>query len=579
MAIELFSIEIDEFISAIQHQVNEGWLAESGPTGGVRFFRGPSGDRSRELIPDALSENNFSEDDYLDLNPDVRAAVERGEYKSGFAHWLACGKYEGRTFHPTRFDESEYLESNPDVATAVRDKEYSSGRVHWDRIGRLEGRKHGSPMRILLLRLNRLGAGLEDMAGRLGKIPPAPGTVRGFLGRQLIIALRRLAWWYTASLTSFGRAISETAKQELACLSHLDTAIRQNRRMLLAAEESAAAVAGRVERLGAMVEREAQTRATLEARVEAMMAELQRLVSRVAELSGVPDRVERLGTDAQRLASQSACLEAAVDELKRASGRTRSQLTIEHGRITRALEMSAGNHPQVVRGEMKPPECRESDDALYAAFEDTFRGPCDEVKKRQSVYLPFVAEANAGTEEMSILDLGCGRGEWIELLRDHHLVARGVDRNEVFVALCRARGLEVGHGDALAYLRSLPDACLGGVTAFHLIEHIPFELVLSLLDEIIRVLKPGGLLIAETPNPRNLQVAAHDFHLDPTHLKPLPQEMLRFFLHTKGFSICQLLELQPRPMPDGFHAGASGPEWLTELFYGPRDYGIVARRP
>ena len=581
--VELFPIEIEEFISAIQHQVNEAFLAESGPTGGLRFFPESSADRFQDLFPEAPSEDGFSEEDYLYLNPDVRSAVKRGEYKSGFAHWLACGKYEGRTFEHTRFDESEYLESNPDVASALRNKEYSSGREHWERTGRLEGRKRRSPMRILLFRLNRLGASLDDMASRLGKMPPTPGTIRGFLGRQFIIALRRVLWWYTASLISFGRTISEAVRQELACLSHLDSATRQNRSMLLATQESVAAVADRIQRLSAAIEEEARARATLAARLDTVMGELQRLSTHVAELPGLSDRVERLSAttraDAQAWAVRSAGLEAAVEGLRREAGRTRSQLVFEQGRITRVLEAPAAGYPQAFRDEMRWSEFKESNDALYSAFEDAFRGPRDVVRKRQSVYLPFIADAKAGSEETPILDLGCGRGEWIELLRDHHFVARGLDRNVAFVAQCQALGLEVEHCDALLYLGSLPDACLGGVTAFHVIEHIPFEMVLWLLDEIMRVLKPGGLLIVETPNPRNLQVGAHYFHFDPTHVKPLPPDMLLFFLHAKGFSGCRLLELHPGPVPEESPVRASEPEWLKDLLYGPRDYSIVARRP
>ena len=553
-------------MSAIQHQVNEASLAETGPTGGVRFFPESSADRFHDLFPEGPSENNFSEEDYLYLNPDVRSGIERGEYKSGFAHWLACGKREGRTFQPTRFDESEYLELNPDVASAVRHKECSSGREHWERTGRLEGRKLRSPMRILLPRLKRLGAGFEDMASRLGEMPPTPRTVRGFLGRQCILAIRRVLWWYEKSLISIGRAISEIARQELDCLSHLDAAIRQDQSTLLSVQEAVAAVADRMQRLSATVEEEARARATLAARLETVLGELQGLSA-------------MMRADAQAWVARSAGLEAAIEELRRDAGQTRSQLTIERGRITRAVEAATGGQPQAFRGESQPSEFRATNDALYSAFEDAFRGPRNEVKKRQSVYLPFIADAHAGTEETPILDLGCGRGEWIDLLRDHHFIARGLDRNVAFVAQCQAIGLEVEHSDALVYLRSLPDACLGGVTSFHMIEHIPFDLVLLLLDEIMRVLKPGGLLILETPNPRNLQVGAHYFYFDPTHLKPLPPEMLNFFLRAKGFSGCRLLELQPEPVPDRFPVRESGQEWLRDLLYGPRDYGIVAHRP
>lgn len=563
ISVELFHLEVEELMSAIQRHVNEACLAESGPVGGVRFFPESSADRFGDSFPEDPSNADFSEEDYLYLNPDVRLGIERGEFRSGFAHWLAFGKHEGRAFPPTRFDESEYLELNPDVASGVRDKEYLSGREHWERIGRLEGRKLRSPMRILLPRLKRLGATLEGQASRLGEMPPTPMTIRGILGRQIILVLRRLLWWYTSSLTSIGRAISEITKQEFDCLSHLDAAIRQDHSTLISMQGSVAAITDPVERLIAKVEEESRARAILTSRLDAVTGELQRLK-------------ETMATDAQASAGRFADLDAVLAEVKCEAGQTRSQLTVERRRITRALDMTAGVHTPASRDEMQRFECRAPNEALYSAFEDAFRGPRHEIKKRQSIYLRFISAAEVGAEETPILDLGCGRGEWMELLRDHHFIARGLDRNGAFVAQCQALGLDVEHSDALVYLRSLPDSCLGGITSFQMIEHVPFELVLSMLDEIMRVLKPRGLVILETPNPRNLQVGAHHFHLDPTHFKPLPPDMLRFFLQAKGFSDCQELEIHPA---EEIPVLPSGQEWLKDLLYGPRDYAIVAHRP
>jgi O-antigen chain-terminating methyltransferase len=217
-------------------------------------------------------------------------------------------------------------------------------------------------------------------------------------------------------------------------------------------------------------------------------------------------------------------------------------------------------------------------DALYLAFEDVFRGPREEIKRRQAVYLEFVEEARAGTLQVPILDLGCGRGEWLELLRENGTSAAGVDCNGAMAAYCRGLGLDVQQGEALAYLRGLPDSCLGAITCFHMIEHIPFVSVVSLLEESVRVLKPGGLLILETPNPKNLTVASQSFYLDPTHLKPLPPEMLRFFVEASGFSNCQVLDLQPGPFPPDYESLEISSH-LNRLLYGPRDYGLIGRRP
>ena len=123
----------------------------------------------------------------------------------------------------------------------------------------------------------------------------------------------------------------------------------------------------------------------------------------------------------------------------------------------------------------------------------------------------------ARREKFHVLDIGCGRGEWLELLKKERIQARGVDRNRVFVEQCRRIDLEVEEQDALAYLGSVPDRSLSVITSFHLVEHLGFEELIRLLDEMIRALKPGGLLILETPDPENFMVGSYSFYADPTH--------------------------------------------------------------
>jgi len=210
---------------------------------------------------------------------------------------------------------------------------------------------------------------------------------------------------------------------------------------------------------------------------------------------------------------------------------------------------------------------------FYAAFEDEFRGSAEEVKALFKVYLPRLREAGAAAD---ILDLGCGRGDWLELLRDEGFAARGVDSNRVLVERCRQRGLDVTEGDILAHLRSLPDATLSAVTAFHVIEHFPFETLMNLVDEVWRVLKPGGLVIFETPSPENIVVAACNFYSDPTHHKPVFPHTLRFAMNHRGFTDVSLIFLHP---VEGSPFARQDLESLHMWFYGPRDYAITARKP
>jgi 2-polyprenyl-3-methyl-5-hydroxy-6-metoxy-1,4-benzoquinol methylase len=173
-------------------------------------------------------------------------------------------------------------------------------------------------------------------------------------------------------------------------------------------------------------------------------------------------------------------------------------------------------------------------DAFFATHEERFRGSRAVIKERLSMYLPILKEAKAGVDGQPILDLGCGRGEWLELLQDEGLRAKGVDRNSRMVEECLRYAVDVVESDLLTYLCGLPDGSVSAVTGFHIIEHLPFDVLLKLLDESVRVLRPGGVAIFETPNPENVLVSTHDFYLDPLHRHPLPSLLMKFLAECRG---------------------------------------------
>ncbi|HVF86019.1 MAG TPA: methyltransferase domain-containing protein [Pyrinomonadaceae bacterium] len=229
--------------------------------------------------------------------------------------------------------------------------------------------------------------------------------------------------------------------------------------------------------------------------------------------------------------------------------------------------------PSLARGVEESATIARAFAEFYAAFEDQFRGGAEEIKELFRVYLPYLRNAGITT---GILDLGCGRGDWLELLREEGFAARGADSNSVLVGRCRERGLDVTEDEVIAHLRGLPDASLGAVTAFHVIEHFPFETLMNLVDEAWRVLKPGGLIIFETPSPENIVVAACNFHSDPTHHKPVFPHTLRFAMSHRGFTDVSLIFLHP---VEGSPFARQDLEPLHMWFYGPRDYAVTARKP
>lgn len=211
---------------------------------------------------------------------------------------------------------------------------------------------------------------------------------------------------------------------------------------------------------------------------------------------------------------------------------------------------------------------------FYRAFEDRYRGSRELIKDRLRAYLDFVAPLAALSQPAAALDLGCGRGEWLELLSEQGFAARGVDLDSGMLAACRERGLSVETMDAIGALKALADDSVAVVSAFHLVEHLPFAAVQELVTQALRVLQPGGLLIMETPNPENPLVGACRFYLDPSHVKPLPPLLLSFVTDYAGFARTKIVRLQEDPALHSMQ-----PLRLINVLDGASpDYSVVAQK-
>lgn len=213
-------------------------------------------------------------------------------------------------------------------------------------------------------------------------------------------------------------------------------------------------------------------------------------------------------------------------------------------------------------------------DSFYRDFEDRFRGSRELIRWRLSVYRPFIQPLAGIDSAARAVDLGCGRGEWIELLGENGFDAFGVDLDDGMLAACRERGLATRRADALATLQSLPDESMALVSAFHVVEHLPFDDARVLVSEALRVLVPGGLLILETPNPDNLAVGACSFYLDPSHERPLPSALLNFVAEHVGFGRSKVLFLQEAAELHGDKAIGL----LSVICGASPDYAVVAQK-
>ncbi|SFM82312.1 Methyltransferase domain-containing protein [Marinobacter pelagius] len=211
---------------------------------------------------------------------------------------------------------------------------------------------------------------------------------------------------------------------------------------------------------------------------------------------------------------------------------------------------------------------------FYRAFEDRFRGERSEIKQRLSVYLPFIEPLLRLYPECFAVDLGCGRGEWLELVLENGYQAQGIDLDGGMLEDCELRGLPARKQDALEFLTSLDDASVGVVSGFHIAEHVPFPYLQDLIAEALRVLRPAGILILETPNPENVTVGSHKFYMDPTHKQPIPGELLKFLTDHCGFARSRIMRLN-EPKTDGVNDDMR----LIDVLEGVSpDYAVVAQK-
>jgi len=372
---------------------------------------------------------------------------------------------------------------------------------------------------------------LKEECREIGRIPPRPPGLRAALGAVGVAVMHRLMFWYAPALQRVIGGLIQTMDDALVSLQN-NTALELERATTLSLEND---LREQAESLQQFAEEQRQKEEDLNRRFEAADERQQLLRREVLE-------------NAQRL--------------------------------VRLLEQVRRRQPEQTEGEQPAPRpcaCEREDrtalDPLYAALESEIRGTRVEVQERAKAYLPLMPRQGP------VLDLGCGRGEWLELLQREGIPARGVDGNRLMVAECRERHLQAEQGDALDYLARVPDGSLAAVTALRLVEQYSFAQLVRLMEEVARVLRPGGTAIFETPNPDNLLVACRDFYKDPGRRRPIPSEVLRFLVESRGLAPVQTLFLNSLDAP-GRLPEDDGPvaRRLNRYFYGPRDYAIVANR-
>jgi len=319
-----------------------------------------------------------------------------------------------------------------------------------------------------------------------------------------------------------------------------------------------------------------------------------RLVTAVLELAEAVDALDashRAAAEDARsqtveLADEIAALRADASSLRQ----ERDSLAVRLRAIQQKLaDLAEGERPaEPELGTLVQPP---SDNLLgfgdYVEFERRFRGSRAAIVERQESTLELIRPR---LEHLSapVLDVGCGRGEWLEVLRDANIPAYGVDSNPDMARAAHERGLDVCVADGIEHLGGVVAGSLGAVSAFHLAEHLPLGILARFLDNAYGALADGGVLLLETPDPTNLAVGAASFYLDPTHLRPLHPLFLQFLVEIHGFVDVEILRLHPAA-PDLLVAAEPlgvepvphhrTLEELSQAVFGAQDYLVVARRP
>lgn len=322
------------------------------------------------------------------------------------------------------------------------------------------------------------------------------------------------------------------------------------------------------------------TQARLQQAHEALQRELEHLRDHVApQFSASLSRVQQVLGSVQALAEEvrDQRLPAAVARADALLARLGEELSVVRGLLDRLLVREPLSVPP-----LEAPLEQELPQAVRQAwleFANRHRGSREEILGRASDYPSIFRHASP------VLDVGCGRGELLQVLAKAGIEAFGVDVDPAAVAACRSLGLKANLQDALEALRQQEEGSLGGVAAVHVVEHLPAGRWMELLVLAARALRSGGVLAVESPNPETLRVGAGAFWLDPTHVHPVHPEALRFVAEAVGLEVVEVRYLRPFPQEQQLAPRVPDPAWrplmeeLDRWLSGPRDYLLVARKP
>lgn len=307
-----------------------------------------------------------------------------------------------------------------------------------------------------------------------------------------------------------------------------------------------------------------------------------------SHLTGIQENIRELSQEIKTLVGKVEH-EDLVNEVKRLESKVDvafSQLSaVQRGLATESRNSTLSTDQAIGNNAIPAPSLdRLAAETIYASIEDKLRGSSEEIRKRQSGYIKFLEEAPS---DKSVVDLGCGRGEFLELLSESGIDSLGVDSSAIAIAECQEKGFEAKQMDLLDYLSSCEDESLRAVVSFQVLEHLSFPTLLQVFAESFRALMPGGIFIGETPNGANLAVGGSTFWLDHTHVRPLHPELLKHLAEFYGFTSIRVDLVSQPEVPWKLESDKDGQNssyaeaiiGLQEYVLSGQDALLVAYRP
>jgi 2-polyprenyl-3-methyl-5-hydroxy-6-metoxy-1,4-benzoquinol methylase len=425
----------------------------------------------------------------------------------------------------------------------------------------------------------------EAKVAAIGTVNPRPPGLKNSVAQWFKRKIARALDWHVREQVEFNHASMRCVQASIEALAETNralAALASHHRALR--EEIAALDRARREEMAAL-QREAQElkdvrthwtewRVGFEERRAATEIHLLRTVSELQ--AAFQHRVTLLEQNFREAARQEHSL--FRDALDRTALDVQKRLWDDLEEIRSQYEKLIHNELKVIRQKVianapsppVPPAVATHINIDWLRFAENFRGPEEEIRDRQRHYvLRFAGSA-------PVLDLGCGRGEFLEAARDSGLAAMGIDQSDECVALCRSKGLHAEKADLFAYLDALADQSLGGIYCSQVVEHIDPHRLPDLIMLMAKKLRSGALAVIETPNPECLAIFATHFYLDPSHTRPVPPRLLGFYMEEAGFGRIEVERLSPAV--DSMPALADLPEAVREQFFGGLDYAIFGRK-